>query len=264
MELYLRVHCDYNQTNWARLLGPAAFAYNNTVHSAIKMTPFYATYGYHPRWIEEVPGRSRTIQDGTQFIVKELSNLHQLCTNNIHDINKEYARYANEDRLEPPSFKVGDKVLLKMSNIKTKRPSRKLDWKQSGPYEILEKINTLGYRLKLPPSANIHNVFHVNRLEKWTEANFPEVPDNSPPLVVENEKEYEVREILDTVEKGKGKNKKRMYLVAWKGYEGTLEETSWEPEDHVREHAGEEISNFWELRQRQRELQDIANQESDT
>jgi hypothetical protein len=41
----------------------AEFAYNNKVHTSMKVAPFYANYGFHPRmgfkpktegWVEEV------------------------------------------------------------------------------------------------------------------------------------------------------------------------------------------------------------------
>ena len=34
-----------------------------------------------------------------------------------------------------------------------------------GPFEILEKVGTIGYRLALPPSlSGVHEVFHVSML----------------------------------------------------------------------------------------------------
>jgi transposase InsO family protein len=58
LEQYLRIFTSYNQDNWSKLLGQASFCYNNSVHSATKVTPFYANFGYHPRWINEVLGSS--------------------------------------------------------------------------------------------------------------------------------------------------------------------------------------------------------------
>ena len=38
-----------------------------------------------------------------------------------------------------------------------------------GPFEILERIGTVAYRLALPPSmSGVHEVFHVSMLRKYT------------------------------------------------------------------------------------------------
>jgi len=40
MEQYLRAFCNYEQANWVELLPLAEFAYNNSMHASMKMTPF--------------------------------------------------------------------------------------------------------------------------------------------------------------------------------------------------------------------------------
>ena len=38
-----------------------------------------------------------------------------------------------------------------------------------GPFEILERIGTVAYRLALPPNMiGVHEVFHVSMLRKYT------------------------------------------------------------------------------------------------
>ena len=49
LEQILRIFTSRQQDDWSDLLPIAEFAYNNTIHSAIGISPFYATYGYHPR-----------------------------------------------------------------------------------------------------------------------------------------------------------------------------------------------------------------------
>ena len=37
-----------------------------------------------------------------------------------------------------------------------------------GPFEILEKVNPVAYRLALPPRlSQVHNVFHISMLRKY-------------------------------------------------------------------------------------------------
>ncbi|XP_077223353.1 uncharacterized protein LOC143856957 [Tasmannia lanceolata] len=78
--------------------------------------------------------------------------------------------YADVRRREL-KFQVGYKVLLKVS------PTKGVMWfgvrgilspRFVGPYEILEKIGKVAYRLALPPSlSGVHNVFHVSMLRKY-------------------------------------------------------------------------------------------------
>ena len=50
LEQYLRCSINYHQDNWIDLLPLAEFAYNNTIQDSTKQTPFFANYGYHPRF----------------------------------------------------------------------------------------------------------------------------------------------------------------------------------------------------------------------
>ncbi|XP_057517923.1 uncharacterized protein LOC130798844 [Amaranthus tricolor] len=61
-------------------------------------------------------------------------------------------------------FEVGEKVLLKVSptkGIMRFGRKRKLSPRFIGPYEVLERIGEVAYRLTLPMNlAKVHNVFH--------------------------------------------------------------------------------------------------------
>lgn len=66
----------------------------------------------------------------------------------------------------PEEFQIGDRVWLSTKNLSTERPSKKLEAKRIGPFEIIKKIGPLTYKLKLPKSMKIHPVVSVAWLEK--------------------------------------------------------------------------------------------------
>ena len=77
LECYLRNYCNYEQDNWEEMLPMAKYAYNNSLHSTVKMTPFFANYGYQPRtnWPTAEPSQNSTSQNNIQW----MTSVHQLC-----------------------------------------------------------------------------------------------------------------------------------------------------------------------------------------
>ncbi|XP_075473950.1 uncharacterized protein LOC142505009 [Primulina tabacum] len=71
----------------------------------------------------------------------------------------------------PLEFEVEEKTYVKfslMEGVVRFSKSGKLNPRYVGPFEILETIGTLAYRLALPPDmSRIHNVFHVSRLRRY-------------------------------------------------------------------------------------------------
>ena len=78
--------------------------------------------------------------------------------------------YADKRR-RPLEFQVGEQVLLKVSPAKGVIQfglRGKLNPRYVGPFEILERIGDMAYRLALPFSLEgVHNVFHVSMLRKY-------------------------------------------------------------------------------------------------
>ena len=68
-------------------------------------------------------------------------------------------------------FQVGDYVFLKVSPMKGVMrfdKKEKLIPRYIGPFEILERVGMVAYRLTLPPSlSQVHLVFHISMLRKY-------------------------------------------------------------------------------------------------
>ncbi|GJV48488.1 hypothetical protein Tco_1438700 [Tanacetum coccineum] len=82
------------------------------------------------------------------------------------DRQKSYA----DKRRKPLEFEVGDRVLLRVSpwkGVVLFRKNGKLAPRYVGPFEILERIGLVAYRLRLPGELNsVHDTFHVSNLKK--------------------------------------------------------------------------------------------------
>ena len=139
----------------------------------------------------------------------------------------------------PVEFGVGDQVWLSTKNIRTARKSKKLDYKRIGPFKIVSRVNKNTYKLDLPPTASIHDVFHVSLLDKYK----PPLPGQQGaephPTIIEDdaENEWEVERILDS----RFQYRKLQYLVQWAGY--SYVRTSWEPAANLQ-NAGEAVASY--------------------
>lgn len=123
---------------------------------------------------------------------------------------------------------MGDKVYLSLRNVRTQRPSKKLD-ARSAKFTVLEVIGPASYRLDTPPG--IHNVFYVDLLRPAAEDPLPsQVLDDPqlPAILVDNDEEWLVEEILNKRQRklpGRGRRTRLEYLVKWQGYANP----TWEP-----------------------------------
>jgi len=220
LEQYLRMYANKLQDNWVELLPTAQLAYNSTKSATTKYSPHYANYGYEPTAHRD-PKDIESIAVGANDKARLMRELHEELSKNIAHRNLTSARAANKQRIKGPTFKKGDKVFLSRQNLKTKRPSKKLDNLRVGPFEILEEIGTVNYKLQLPPGMRVHPVFHKKLLE-------PAPPDAELAMDIELEDdEYEVEEIKDLRKIGR----QWKYLVKWQGWPKS--QNTWELKENL-------------------------------
>ena len=110
--------------------------------------------------------------------------------------------------------------------------------KREGPFTITEVLGPVTYRVQLPASWRIHNVFHAALLRRYKEnETYGEIFPEPPPELLEGEEVYEVENILNHRKRGQG----YQYYVKWKGY--PISDASWEPE-HAFSQDGDTLAQY--------------------
>jgi hypothetical protein len=224
--------------SWEKYLPLAEFAYNNSYQASIKMAPFEALYGRKcrtPAYWGEL-GEKKVIADqvGPDYLqeVEEKVKIIKDRLKEAYDRQKSYADLKRKDI----EYNVGEKVFLKVSPWKKiLRFGRKgkLSPRFIGPYEILERVGPVAYRLALPPELDkIHNVFHVSMLRRYrsdpSHVIIPQEIEVQPDLSYEEEPER----ILDREERQLRNKTIPMVKVLWKHH--SPREATWETEDSMR------------------------------
>ena len=179
------------QGSWDHHLPLVEFSYNNSYHSAIKMAPYEALYGKRCRtptcWHEVGEGQLL----GPELVHETINTIHKVQQHMkaAQSRQKSYADISRKD-LE---FMVGDHVFLKVSpwkGVMRFGKRGKLSPRYIGPYEILQRVGAVAYKLALQPNlAHVHDVFHISMLKKY-------IPDPShvlreEPVELSNNISYE-------------------------------------------------------------------------
>nr|GEU28958.1 putative reverse transcriptase domain-containing protein [Tanacetum cinerariifolium] len=157
-----------NLGSWDRHLPLVKFYYNNNYHVSIKAASLEALYGRKcrsPVYWSEVGDSQLT---GPELIQETIEKIVQI-KNRLLTAKSRSKRYADVRR-KPMEFEVGDMVMLKVSPWKgvIRFGIRgKLSPRYSRPFEIIERIGSVAYKLELPEKlCGIHNTFHVSNLKK--------------------------------------------------------------------------------------------------
>ena len=222
VEIALRffIHALEDPSLWPEVLPRIQSILNNTSSSTTGKTPNEIAYGYSPRRPLDLlsdpllPNTFQAHTDATDAISFALAN-----------------QKAHYDQKHQPLFmKVGDWAMLKFykgySIPSSVGITKKLTQQYVGPFQVVERVGRLAYKLDVMGDWRIHPVFSLAQLEPApspTEDPFGRPRPQQPPSVfvkgdTDHHKSFEIERLLNkrTVSKGKGLAIK--YLLRWTGY----------------------------------------------
>jgi len=198
------------------------------------MPPFEALHGRRcrsPIYWEEMGDRRLLGPD----MVQETTEKIRIIKKRMKAVQSRQKGYADQ-RQRLLEFAEGDKTFLKVSSMKGVMcigRRNKLSPRYVGPFEILERIGPLAYRLALPPEMEkVHNVFHVSQLRKYISD--PNHVLKYSPLQIQEDLSYTVEpvQILDRKQRQLRNKMIPLIKVLWRSQ--NIEETTWEPEEEMR------------------------------
>ena len=219
--------------SWIDHLTLVEFAYNNSYQASIGMAPYEDLYGRRCRspicW-DEV-GERKIL--GPEIVLRTCEKI-VLIRERLRVAQSRQKSYADTRRRDL-EFEIGDMVFVRVAPMKGVMrfgKKGKLRPRYVGPFEILERVGPVAYKLALPPAlSGIHNVFHISMLRRY-------VSDLShilsyEPLQVQEDLSYEEMpmEILDRKDQVLRNKTICLVKVLWRNH--SIGEASWERGDEM-------------------------------
>ncbi|KAK8659638.1 hypothetical protein V6N13_029835 [Hibiscus sabdariffa] len=223
------------QGSWEKQLPLVEFAYNNSYQASIQMAPYEALYDRRcrtPVCFAEAGHKLLPMLD----ILKGTTEKVKLISERLKAASNRQKSYVDLKRREI-EYAVGDRVFLKVSPWKkVMRFGRKgkLSPRYIGPYEIVERVGPVAYRLLLPPELErIHDVFHVSMLRKYRSDSSHVMPVEEIELNPDLSYDEEPIEFLASDSKVLRGRTIELVKVKWR-HRG-VEEATWERKDDMME-----------------------------
>src|SRR6267154_199094 len=177
LETYLWIYCHNEPTEWAHHLPMAEFIHNQRKHDAHNVSPFYLMMGFEPRGIPyafpqtDIPAAEEHIKN-LQKMREEALACHNIAMQRM-------AERTHGAKFVP--WKIGDKVWLSAAHLLIKLPSRKLAPKRYGPFEVVEVLSPITFKLRLPKTWKVHPTFHASELSSYRETDVHRPNTTNPP-----------------------------------------------------------------------------------
>jgi hypothetical protein len=163
VEAYLAIYCHSHSETWKKNLATLEFTHNNRRHANRLKTSFEIIQGESPKALP-------LTYENTEFpsiddkVKQMMANRDEALA--AHKLAR--TRMVERRRNTFTPFTIGQKVWLDTRNMKTNY-YKKMAPKREGPFEVKEVLGPVTYRLKLPTTWKIYNVFYAVLLKPYVE-----------------------------------------------------------------------------------------------
>ena len=229
----IRRVCVGESERWVERLPLLEFAYNSSVHSVTKLSPFMANYSFQPRLPASFlasPGSLPSSPSVTTFCRQVQQATHRIWEQVRKESQAAGERAEKRENVKRgnPRYQKGDEVLCWRHRLQGQSQLRKHELRYAGPYVIAEvgqgHVRLEGLPKGTPERLNVEYVRPYRRLEaaeRWRDK-------PPPPARIEGsggDIQWEVERILDHKKRGS----KMYFQVQWKGYA----QPTWEPKRNL-------------------------------
>lgn len=216
LEGYLRCFIQGKPREWSTWLPWAEYWYNTSTHSSTKHSPFEVVYGRPPPKLIRFTEGSTALASLEQQLQERDAVLDDLKTNIL--LSQQRMKAYEDGHRRELEFREGENVYLKLQPYRqvslASRINEKLAPRFYGPFTVLNRIGKVAYRLQLPPTAKIHNVFHVSQLKRAV-GNATVSTSIPQQLTVDMVMEVEPESLLDVRTKEHGSYSSQEVLIKW-------------------------------------------------
>src|SRR5882757_7427704 len=125
LETYLWFYVNYQQDDWEKWLDQAEYVQNTQFHESIQESPFFLMHGYNP-WNGIEKGDSEKSPGATEW-KKGLWTARENVRRAMEKAAESMKRFYDWKHNSSHEYTEGQRVWLDAQNLKTFRPSKKLD-----------------------------------------------------------------------------------------------------------------------------------------
>ncbi|KAG8538400.1 hypothetical protein GDO81_022717, partial [Engystomops pustulosus] len=155
--------------DWDVLLPYLMFVIREVPQASTGFSPFELVYGRHPRGLldiaketwEQEPTPHKSVIDHISDMQDRVAAVMPIVKEHMEEAQITQSRVYNRSA-KVRTFNPGDRVLVLVPTVESKFLAK---WQ--GPYEVIEKIGEVNYRIRQPGRRKPEQTYHVNLLKAW-------------------------------------------------------------------------------------------------